>query len=527
MRITDQQRRPSARNALLAGLLVLGAPACRRHGSSDAGVDGATAIASATIESEPSAASDAGPPAKDAPRVIATALIAPIFSAMEWPPKDPEKADGERKGVVRLGYFRNGESIAFKSGPTKKSNCPEGWYELLEGGYVCGQFVTADPNSPDLADGKGLHPPLDDGPLPYKYGLNLTNGTPLYRRVPTRKEREESEKHLLVGRTHPGDLERAQQEAAADDGTVPWYLQDHKGQRPMVSFDDIKGEHGLVLLRMVRGFYLAIDREATSHVGKFWKTTSLAFAPEDHILVHKSVTDFQGVNFADPAEKRQLPLAWMLNPHGWKYEVDEGEKKVHRKDHVDRFTIVELTGKDVVIDNRHYRETKDGYWLKDVESTLTKPGPPPKDLAPGEKWIDVNLSTQSLVAFEGDKPVYATLVSSGRHNDKDPSKDHRTKPGEFRIREKHIAATMDDDSASDGPYSIQDVPWIMYFHGSIALHGAFWHSSFGHERSHGCVNLEPYDAKNLFNWAGPRLPEGWHGVHATDANPGTRVIVHE
>ncbi|HSQ67765.1 MAG TPA: L,D-transpeptidase, partial [Polyangiaceae bacterium] len=225
--------------------------------------------------------------------------------------------------------------------------------------------------------------------------------------------------------------------------------------------------------------------------------------------------------------KRQLPLAWVLNPHGWKYEVDEGEKKVHRKDHVDRFTIVELTGKDVVIENRHYRETKDGYWLKDVESTLTKPGPPPKDLAPGEKWIDVNLSTQSLVAFEGDKPVYATLVSSGRHNDKDPTKDHRTKPGEFRIREKHIAATMDDDSASDGPYSIQDVPWIMYFHGSIALHGAFWHSSFGHERSHGCVNLEPYDAKNLFNWAGPRLPEGWHGVHATDANPGTRVIVHE
>ena len=86
---------------------------------------------------------------------------------------------------------------------------------------------------------------------------------------------------------------------------------------------------------------------------------------------------------------------------------------------------------------------------------------------------------------------------------------------------------MDDDSASDGPYSIQDVPWIMYFHSGIALHGAFWHSSFGHERSHGCVNLEPYDAKNLFGWVGPRLPDGWHGIHATDANPGTRVIVHE
>ena len=86
---------------------------------------------------------------------------------------------------------------------------------------------------------------------------------------------------------------------------------------------------------------------------------------------------------------------------------------------------------------------------------------------------------------------------------------------------------MDNDTATDGPYSIEDVPWIMYFDGSTALHGAFWHSSFGHERSHGCVNMTPHDAHELFGWVGPMLPEGWHGVHATEANPGTRVIVHE
>jgi lipoprotein-anchoring transpeptidase ErfK/SrfK len=99
--------------------------------------------------------------------------------------------------------------------------------------------------------------------------------------------------------------------------------------------------------------------------------------------------------------------------------------------------------------------------------------------------------------------------------------------GEFRIREKHIAATMEDDGASDGPYSIQDVPWIQYFEGSYALHGAFWHSKFGHERSHGCVNLHPTDARWLFGWSGPKLPTGWHGAKATKENPGTRVIVHE
>jgi hypothetical protein len=502
--------------------LSLALVAC--HGKTLSKADaGPAPSASVVVASGPRADADAGAPAKDAPRVYATALLAPIFSAMEWPPKDPDKAEASRKDVVRLGYFRSGESIAYKSGPTKKKNCPEGWYELAEGGFVCGQFVATAP-SPDM-----LHPPLTDGPLPYRYGLNLTNGAPLYRRPPTRSERDENEKHLLVGKTHEGDLARAQRAAMEDDGGVPWYLQDHKGQRPDVTLSDLRNYRGLVTLRMVRGFYLALDGTAKGRhgAGRLWRTTNDEYVPKQYVLTHNFKTDFEGVDFRAAGETRKLPLGWILNPRAWKYQVDEDGKKVHRKDHVDRFTIVELTGKDVVIDNRHYWETKDGYWMKDVEGTRSKPGPPPPDLGPNEKWIDVNLSTQTLVAFEGQKPVYATIVSTGRHNDKDPSKDHRTKTGSFRIREKHIAATMDDDSASDGPYSIQDVPWIMYFHAGIALHGAFWHSMFGHERSHGCVNLEPYDAKNLFQWAGPRLPDGWHGVHATDENPGTRVIVHE
>ena len=81
--------------------------------------------------------------------------------------------------------------------------------------------------------------------------------------------------------------------------------------------------------------------------------------------------------------------------------------------------------------------------------------------------------------------------------------------------------------ASDGPYSIEDVPWIMYFNGSIALHGAFWHSNFGHVQSHGCVNLAPTDARVLFGWTEPQLPTGWHGVEATADKPGTRVVVHD
>lgn len=514
---------------LFASAIALGALACKHDAatgaaSSDAGEDSDADLA--TVAGPGAAEVDAATLAA-AKKVIAIVSPAPIFSATEYPPKDPEKAEEERKSVIRLGYIRNGESVAVKPDLIKKSNCAEGWYELIEGGFICGKFVTEDPQNAALKDGAGLHPPLDDGPLPYQYGLNLTNGAPLYRRYPTKDERGKFEKGLLVGKTRPGDLAAKQQQVAAEgDGTVPWYLQDHKGQRPMVSFNDMKGESGLITVRMIKGFYLALDREASGRAGKMWKTTSGDFAPAEHIIVHKSVTEFEGVDFQKPGETRKLPLAWVLNPKAWKYEPSEDNTKMKRHDNVPRFTIVELTGKKMVLENRTYYETKEGWWMKDVEGTISKPDPAPSDLKPGEKWIDVNITTESLVAYEGDKPIYATIVSSGRSDDKDPTKDHKTKTGSFFIREKHVAATMDDDSAADGPYSIQDVPWIMYFHGSIALHGAFWHSSFGHERSHGCVNLTPFDAKNLFKWVGPRLPTGWHGVRATEANPGTRVIVH-
>jgi len=67
----------------------------------------------------------------------------------------------------------------------------------------------------------------------------------------------------------------------------------------------------------------------------------------------------------------------------------------------------------------------------------------------------------------------------------------------------------------------------MYYYRSYALHGAFWHSNYGIEMSHGCVNLSPLDAKHLFFFTEPRLPPGWHGVWASETRPGTRVVVHE
>jgi len=529
---SSRRREPASPLALLliGGLLAFSG--CKKHGSA-AGDDASTTETTSdddgpvTVE-----AIDAGSSA-ETPRVAVLDLVTPIFSKTEWPPKDPSKTSDDRQGVVRLGYMRRGQVIGVKPKVIKKGNCAEGWYELVTGGFVCGKFLTTDLNAKELETAP--HPPFTDRPLPYDYGLNLTNGAPLYRRRPFKKERQDLEKGLAVGKTKKDAGAKAA--PPPSDGETPWYLRDHKGQRPQVTIDDIRTNEqgGLVVVRMVRGFYLALDKDVSTTSGKFWRNTAGYLAPADHILVHKPTTEFEGVRIGAEGEKRKLPLGWVVSPRAYHYRIEEGDPtradekngKLRRGEPLERFTIAQRTGKRVTIEGRGYFETDEGWRLRDIDASVTRPGPAPKNLGPGEKWIDINLSQQSLIAFEGDKPVYATIVSTGRRNDEDKSKDHRTPQGEFRVREKHIAATMEDDGASDGPYSIQDVPWIMYFEGGYAIHGAFWHSRFGRERSHGCVNMTPHDAKQVFAWAGPNLPEGWHGIRATTENPGTRVVVHE
>ena len=68
----------------------------------------------------------------------------------------------------------------------------------------------------------------------------------------------------------------------------------------------------------------------------------------------------------------------------------------------------------------------------------------------------------------------------------------------------------------DGPYDIGEVPWVMYYHHSFAVHGAYWHDVFGNVRSHGCTNLAPADARWIFFWTEPRLPAGWHEMYARE-----------
>lgn len=459
------------------------------------------------------------------PMVIALSSPAPVFTASEWPPKDALKATEDRKGVTRLGYLRKGARVPLKAGPIKKSNCPDGgWYELATGGFICGKYATTDPQHKELKNAP--HDAWLDRPLPYDYGLNLTPGTPLYRRIPLRKERAEHERTLAVGKgAKPSDVAK---KLRAQGEEVPAYLKTEGDAKPSLGFNDLKGETSLVAERMLRGFYVSLDTKVSGFSGTFWRTVSGMVTPKDHLLVHETKPEYEGIQLAAPGETRVLPLAFVIGTKAkrWRFAETKDGKKSRKGDPIPRYEVISVTGKKERVDDHWFYEATEGYWLRDDHVAVVSMPQVLPGVGPTEKWIDVDITAQSLVAFEGEKPVFATIVSTGRHNT-DPAKDHTTVQGTFKVREKHVTDTMDDDAAADGTYRIEDVPWVMYFEKSYALHGAFWHSSFGRERSHGCVNLMPIDARWIFHWVGPTLPEGWHGVAANDANPGSKIVVHK
>ena len=158
-------------------------------------------------------------------------------------------------------------------------------------------------------------------------------------------------------------------------------------------------------------------------------------------------------------------------------------------------------------------------WIAAADVRVFQPAPPPPMLEPAERWIDVDLDTQILVAYEGELPVYATLVSSG-------GTTTPTETGVYRMWLKESEADMKGLNGED-PYSVATVPWTQFFspEKGLALHTAYWHDQFGTRRSHGCVNLAPRDARWLYFWSDPQVPAGWTMTAGLVEAPGSIVRV--
>jgi hypothetical protein len=466
-------------------------------------------------------------------------------------PAWPEATDGGSVGpevstatVYRLGYLRHGSHAPVLPEPVVNDDCPEGWYELLSGGFVCGKFASLDARAPAVRF--AANPPNLASAMPYRYGFSLSNDTPVYRRVLSLVDRRKFEPWLVPppaptsDASAPPETEEADNPYASDEeATAKPTAKPRRGAKdaggPRLA--SLKGR-GVLARRMMKGFYVALDRDFTAAKARWWRTAEGFAIPYERIALQGWSPDFHGSWVS--REGQPLDGGELTEGNGTAGLVSSGVAVRYLPAHTDggalhkmtygmpiaKWTLVELAGDPATLDGVVFQRTTSGFWIRLADAMIATPEPP-ADLGPEEKWIDVDLGKQLLVAFEGKHPVYGTRVSSGKHWSWDPEHDHRTPTGTFRIYEKHVSTTMDGDVAADGPYSIEDVPWVMYFQGSYALHGAFWHNFFGTTRSHGCVNLSPIDARELFFWTEPRLPKGWHGVFQTSAQAGTRVVIHE
>ena len=144
-----------------------------------------------------------------------------------------------------------------------------------------------------------------------------------------------------------------------------------------------------------------------------------------------------------------------------------------------------------------------------------------------DKRIEVNLTTQTVTAYEEDEEVFKTTVSSGiPGGPRDGSGLKTTTPqGEFRILDKMPAKHMGDGNlfADADDYELPGVPWTLFFTPQgHAFHGTYWHENFGVPMSHGCINMRTEEAKWLFRWALPA-----HEIGKTvNRGYGTLVQIH-
>ncbi|MHC5021603.1 MAG: L,D-transpeptidase [Planctomycetota bacterium] len=234
---------------------------------------------------------------------------------------------------------------------------------------------------------------------------------------------------------------------------------------------------------------------------------------------------FQGSSI-DKTRDGEIPFGWVVkrkaslhSRHGQGFVANGRSRR--RFDRVANLERVDgFTGGFVRIDDQNN-------WARARDLRLPTIAAPPEEaaVAQGERWIDIELDSQTLVAYEGDKPVFATLVSTGKSRRK--GHPFETPKGVHRIWVKLLTTTMDnlENEWAQSYYRIEDVPYVQFFSKGVGLHAAFWHRGFGQVRSHGCVNLAPLDAKRLFWWTGPRIPSGWTAALPSQFDRGTLIRV--
>jgi hypothetical protein len=395
--------------------------------------------------------------------------------------------DKPEPDALVLGYLRVGSRVRLAPGPTKTPTCRTGFYGIYPRGFACageGIEVGEQPPQSELA----MNPPAQDAPLPYRYFLVKEPKVPEYHRLPSREDQRAADefvqRYLAL-------------KAKSEDNADKLLHGELSGEKPSPP---------IVRRYLERGFFVAgagLEERASR---KFVHTVRGSYVKLAQ-LEERIGSSFRGVELGD---EQKLPVAWLVReatPFAVKQRADGSLHYITapNDEPLERLTRLDWAGREHVGDEL-FHKLKDGRYIKSWYAAVADKIARPAGIGPADAWVHISLDQQTLVAYRGDQPLFATLVSTGLEG-------HDTPSGLFEIRAKYVAATMSDIGPdADDRYSIEDVPWTQYFSGSIALHGAFWHGGFGLRHSHGCVNLSPFDAHWIFNHTWPELPEGWHGI---------------
>jgi len=369
--------------------------------------------------------------------------------------------------------------------------CTRPWIEIAPRGWVCGDYVAASKHEPY---GQEV-PPLDRGEIvPGVYGKITEKDAVTYElEKPGRKRHRDHDRDKDRAKDRDRHRDRDKEKDAKLDPKSPHMIEGE----PVV---------GSVNVRQYDA--ITIDDKAYWKIAQKDNTYVLASAITPH-----SPSSYRGDRL-DDAAPLDAPIVVAFSRAGAKTLAIGGGRSVPARS---AWAALE-TRRDQGGHALAYRVDATG-WLAADDAREFHRTAKPDDVAASERWIDVDLDAQILVAFEGERAVFATMVSSG-------GKDTPTETGVYRIWLKESEADMKGLNGED-PYSVATVPWTQYFYPDkgLALHTAYWHDQFGTRRSHGCVNLAPRDARWLYFWSDPQVPPGWTSAQGLVELPGSIVRV--
>ncbi|HCS38749.1 MAG TPA: hypothetical protein DIW44_04090 [Anaerolineaceae bacterium] len=255
------------------------------------------------------------------------------------------------------------------------------------------------------------------------------------------------------------------------------------------SIEDIIAEHVSKKMPYGRIKYVSLYDKAETEKGLYYKIANEKWVSKEYIT-KVGVQFFQGFEFK---ENPTVSFGWILD----KIESQTGpysNAPATGKEYF-RYNIVNVYDSEMEGD-LEWLMIGPNEWINHRFIGRVIPNTEKPAGIETDRWIEVNLYEQVLLIHEGDRIIYATLVTTG-------SDPFFTQPGVFKIYKKidheYMRGAFEADRSDY--YYLEDVPYIMYFDQARALHGAYWHTNFGYKASHGCVNLSIADSHWLYDWA--------------------------